>query len=164
MKGKIKVSLSTALLFIAIIVIIGLCFYIYIDKSNSNKEIEKYNSLFLRSMEYLNTMSTEGRYPDTFYAKIEEITNEESIDDLKVIKVKGLDINEANYREKFNIKISLTNVGNGIKIQHNENDISFEELKVGQTIAVYDYSHNDNSSDSNDLISVFKIVVLDDKL
>lgn len=159
-KGILKVSLSTSLLFISIIVIIILCGYIFVDKTNSNKKIDEYANLYSRAMESLNSMSKEGRYPDTFYATIEEISDSK-VYGVKEITVKGLNINDKNHREEFHFDVILNNIGDNFKIKWQGKEISFEQLKVGQTVAVYNYG--DISKTAN-LSSVKMIVVLDDKL
>ncbi len=154
---KKKMSLSTILLLFAIVIIVALCIYFFIDKANSNKKINEYADSYSRAMEALTSMTTEGRYPEVFYATIESISDVENLKDVKSLKVQGLDINEKAYRGKFDVQILLDN----IKLQHNGKDKSFEELKVGQRVAVYDYSFGQNSTQPNTLNSVYKLVILD---
>lgn len=113
-------------------------------------------------MDIVVDMSTEGRYPNAFYATIEEITDVNSSNGIKALKVKGLDSNSSIYRGEFNFQIYLDSIDSTVKIQHNGNSISFDKLKVGQTIAVYDYSKNISSD--NNISSVYKIDVLDDNI
>jgi len=159
-RGILKVSLSTALLFISIIVIIGLCVYIFVDKANSNKKIDEYANLYSKSMESLTAMSKEGMYPYAFYATIEEISDPE-VYGLKEITIKGLSVNDKKHRDKYSFMIPLDNIGDNFKIKWNGKDINIEQLKVGQTVAIYNYG---NASESTDLSSVRMIVVLDDTL
>ena len=161
-KKSKKITLSTILLFIALIIIIALICFIFVYKSSADDEIGKYKSLYQKSMDIVVDMSTEGRYPNAFYATIEEITDVNSSNSIKALKVKGLDSNSSIYRGEFNFQIYLDSIDSTVKIQHNGNSISFDKLKVGQTIAVYDYSKNISSD--NNISSVYKIDVLDDNI
>ena len=127
---------------------------------------------FLYREAYLNTanglIGALSEYPDTFYATIEEIEDENAIGEfggLKTIKVKGLDINEKRYRDEFYFDIMLDNIGDNFKIEFEGETIDVEELKVGQTIAVYSYDDGVHlQDDKNYLISVRKITVLNNEL
>ena len=107
-------------------------------------------------------MVKEGMYPDTFYATIEEISDP-GVYGIKEIKVKGLDINDKNHRAEFYFYVPLDNIPDNFKIKWNNNNINFEQLKVGQTVAIYNYGDTLETESSN-LSSVRMIVVLDDKL
>ena len=107
-------------------------------------------------------MVKEGIYPDTFYATIEEIYDP-GVYGIKEIKVKGLDINDKNHRAEFYFYVPLDNIPDNFKIKWNNNNINFEQLKVGQTVAIYNYGDTLESEPSN-LSSVRMIVVLDDEL
>lgn len=157
-KSKIS-KFSKILIFILILILIVLCClsYYFYDKMIANK------NLFQRAMGILTKMSTEGRYPNVFYATIEEITSIDTISDSKLIKVKAADINSSMYQGELYIQISLDNIGENIKIEHNGEEVSFDRLKPGQTIAVYDYSNN-TSEQSTTLVSVFKIDILNGSL
>lgn len=146
---------------IEFLLILLLFFGFFFEKKQYSSQVDKYQNLYTKSMEYLGNVLTQGRYPNVFYATIEEIGT--SLPNVKEIKVKGLDVNELNYRKNFTIHLSESNIPVNLKIQHNGTDISINDLKVGQKIAVYDYSHNENTSDTL-LQSVFKIVVLNDEL
>lgn len=156
---KKKSKISKILIFVLILIVIGLCClsYYFYDKMITNE------NLFQRSMSLLTEMATEGRYPNAFYATIEEISDIDTVPGLKLIKVKALDINSSMYQGEFDIQISLDNIGENIKIKHNGEDVSFDSLKPGQTIAVYDYSNN-SSIQNTTLISVFKIDILNKNL
>ena len=65
---------------------------------------------FNRASNIVVDMAKEGRYPNAFYAIIEDISNIEDIKDEKLLKVKGLDINEKAYRSEYEIEIPLINV------------------------------------------------------
>lgn len=148
---------------IEFLLILLLFFGFFFEKKQYSSQVDKYQDLYTKSMEYLGNIMTQGRYPDAFYATIEEITNDFPLANVTEVKVKGLDVNELRYRKNFTIHLSESNIPVNLKIQHNGTDISINDLKVGQKIAVYDYSHNENTSDTL-LQSVFKIVVLNDEL
>ncbi len=103
---------------------------------------------------------TEGIYPDTFYATIEEISDSE-VYGIKEIKIKGLNINDINHRGEYYFDVYLDNIGDNFKIKWNETDINFEQLKVGQTVAIYNYG-DALEAEPNYLTSVRMIVVLDE--
>lgn len=105
---------------------------------------------------------TEGIYPDTFYATIEEISDSE-VYGIKEIKIKGLNINDINHRGEYYFDVYLDNIGDNFKIKWNETDINFEQLKVGQTVAIYNYG-DALEAETNYLTSVRMIVVLDDNI
>lgn len=104
----------------------------------------------------------EGMYPDTFYATIEEISDLE-VYGIKEIKVKGLDINDKNHRGEFYFNVILDNIPDNFKIKWDNTNINFEQLKVGQTVAIYNYEDILESEPSS-LSSVRMIVVLDEEL
>ena len=99
-------------------------------------------------------------YPDTFYATIEEISDL-GIYGLKEIKVKGLNINDQNHRDEYNFIVALDNVGDNFKLRWKNENINFEQLKVGQKVAIYNYGE---TLEDGQLSSVRMIVVLDDIL
>lgn len=119
-------------------------------------------------------MVKEGMYPDTFYAIIEEISDS-GVYGIKEIKVKGLNINDKNHRDEYTFSVPLDNIGDNFKIKWNGKDIDFEQLKVGQTVAIYNYEdiskvgipeelHNIEDKSKGELSQVRMIVVLDDTL
>lgn len=117
---------------------------------------------YFRASNIMVDMVKEGMYPDTFYATIEEISDP-GVYGIKEIKVKGLDINDKNHRAEFYFYVPLDNIPDNFKIKWNNNIINFEQLKVGQTVAIYNYGDTLETEPSN-LSSVRMIVVLDDKL
>lgn len=117
------------------------------------------NGYFRVSNAYYETI-TEGIYPDTFYATIEEISDSVGYG-VKEIKIKGLNINDINHREDYYFDVYLDNIGDNVKIKWNKTDISFDQLKVGQTISISNYG-DILESEPNYLTSVRMIVVLDD--
>ena len=127
---------------------------------------------FLYREAYLNTanalIDTVTKYPNAFYATIEEIEDKDAIGEfggLKTIKVKGLDINEKRYRDEFYFDIILDNIGENFKIEFNGEAIDVKKLKVGQTVAIYAYDAGGHlQDDKNYLSSVRKIIVLDNEL
>lgn len=149
-----KLKFMEILVVLSLIIALGVMTNHYLTMKNA----------FSRASNIVVDMAKEGRYPNTFYAIIENISNVEDIKDVKLLKVKGLDINEKAYKSQYEIEIPLLNVGNNIKIQHNGEDIPFEKLKIGQKIAVYDYSTTKKQIKSNTLISVYKIVILNEEL
>lgn len=117
---------------------------------------------YFRASNIMVDMVKEGMYPDTFYATIEEISDP-GVYGIKEIKVKGLDINDKNHRGEFYFYVPLDNIPDNFKIRWNNNNINFEQLKVGQTVAIYNYGDTLDTEPSN-LSSVRMIVVLDDEL
>lgn len=117
------------------------------------------NGYFRVANAYHETM-TEGIYPDTFYATIEEISDSE-IYGIKEIKIKGLNINDINHRSEYYFDVYLDNIGDNLKIKWNENNINFDQLKVGQAVAIYNYGEV-LESEPNYLTSVRMIVLLDE--
>lgn len=117
---------------------------------------------YFRAANTLVEMVSEGMYPDTFYATIEEIIDPE-VYGIKTIKVKGMDINDINHRGEFYFDVPLDNIPDNFKIKWNGSNINFEQLKVGQKIAVYNYGDT-IESEPDFLNSVRMIVVLEEKL
>ncbi len=107
-------------------------------------------------------MVSEGMYPDTFYAIIEEI-KDTGVYGLKEIKIKGLDVNDINHRGEFYFDVPLDNIPDNVKIKWNGSNIDFEQLKVGQKIAVYNYGDIQETEPAF-LSSVRMIVVLENEL
>lgn len=163
-KKSKKIKFSTILIFILIILLIVLGYLAYY----LNNQTKTYQNAFYKAMDIITDMSTSGRYPDAFYATIEDISTNQSLNGVSIIKVRGLDINEVRYRNEFSFEIILDNIGDNFKIEHNGEEIPFSSLKPGQTIAVYDYSNtSENSHTGNNdenYLSVHKIVVLNDNL
>ena len=105
-------------------------------------------------------MVSEEMYPDTFYATIEKISDSE-VYGIKEITVKGLNINDINHRGEYYFSVPLDHIGDNFKIKWNKTNINFEQLKVGQTVAIYNYGDILESEPSN-LSEVRMIVVLDE--
>ena len=149
--------------FILLLVVLGV--FVYYTFFWRNAYIDAANHLVdtVSSLENANA----------FYAKIEKI---EDMSDLpvfegdKTITVKGLDINGSEFREEFYFDI-LVNTDNhdvveNAKIVHNGKEIKLDELKVGQTVVVYNYKGmaTSDNTDPHYLVSVRKIEVIDDEL
>lgn len=117
------------------------------------------NGYFRVSNAYYETI-TEGIYPDTFYATIEEISDSVGYG-VKKIKIKGLNINDTNHREEYYFDVYLDNISDNVKIKWNKTDINFDQLQVGQTVSISNYG-DILESEPNYLTSVRMIVVLDE--
>lgn len=117
---------------------------------------------YIKAATQMVEMVSEKMYPDTFYATIEEISNP-GVYGIKTIKIKGLNINDINHRGEYYFDVPLDNIPDNFKINWNRADIDFEQLKVGQTIAVYNYG-KELESDPSCLSEVRKLVVLDEEL
>lgn len=117
---------------------------------------------YVKAVTHMVGIVSEGMYPDTFYATIEEISDLE-VYGIKTIKVKGLDINDINHRGEFTFDVILDNIPDNFKLKWRGTNITFEQLKVGQTIAVYNYGEIQETEPAN-LSTVRMIVVLDDIL
>lgn len=146
-----KLKLLKILLFISLIVaLIVMTNYYFVMKR-----------AYFRAPDILVNMVKEGMYPDTFYAIIEEISDSE-VHGVKELTVKGLNTNDKNHRDTYYFSIILDNIGDNFKIKWNNTNISIEDLKVGQTVAV---NYGDTiESDPYNLSRVRMLVVLDDKL
>ncbi len=137
---------------IVIILIVALIFmtYSFINMKNA----------YVRAAEQLYSIVSEGRYPDSFYAVIEEIIDP-GVYGLRTIKIKNLDTNhEKHIDEYYYFDIPLNNIPDNFKIKLNGNDISFNELKEGQKVLIYNYGE----IDENYLTEVRMIIVLDEEL
>lgn len=117
---------------------------------------------YVKATTQMIEMVLEGMYPDTFYATIEEISDP-GVYGIKTIKIKGLNINDINHRGEYYFDVPLDNIPDNFKINWNGADIDFEQLKVGQTIAVYNYG-KELESEPSCLSEVRKLVVLDENL
>lgn len=152
-EGTIMNKLSKLFLVIIIILIVSLggMTYGYLSMKNA----------YSKSLDIAVNLVKEGMYPDAFYATIEEISDT-NVYGIKEIKVKGLEINDIKYRKEFNINVIIDNIGDNFKIKWNDKDIKFEQLKVGQNVAVYNYGQI--LEENNNLVQVRMIVVLDDTI
>lgn len=147
---KLKILKFTV--FLLLIIALGVMTHYYFTFKNA----------YFKASNIMGEMVKEGMYPDTFYATIEEISDP-GVYGIKEIKVKGLNINDKNYRGEYNFYVPLDNIPDNFKIKWNETNIDFEQLKVGQTVAVYNYG--DIPKSKSDILSeVRMIVVLDDEL
>ena len=114
-KNVKKIKFSTVLTIILILVVVALTvFSVYLFNQFST-----YKNAYLKGMDIVISMSTSGRYPDCFYATIEDISTNQSLNGQSIIKVKGLDINDKRYRGEFTFGIILDNIGDNFKIEHN---------------------------------------------
>ena len=145
-----KLTILKSLIIIILAVALGTMTYFYFEMRNA----------YVSAVEKMIEMVTDGMYPDTFYATIEEISDSE-VYGVKEIKIKGLNINDINHREEYYFYVILDNIGDNFKIKWNGEDIKFEQLKVGQTVAVYNYG-DISESEPNNLTGVRMIVVLDE--
>ena len=122
-----------------------------------------YNTMknaYFKASNIMVDMVKEGMYPDTFYATIEEISDI-GVYRTKEIKVKGLNINDQNHRDEYKFIVALDNVGDNFKLRWKNENINFEQLRVGQKVAIYNYGE---TLEDGQLSSVRMIVVLDDIL
>ena len=117
---------------------------------------------YVKASTQIIEMVLEGMYPDTFYATIEEISDP-GVYGIKTIKIKGLNINDINHRGEYYFDVPLDNIPDNFKLKWNGSNIDFEQLKVGQTIAVYNYGERLELEPSC-LSEVRKLVVLDENL
>ena len=151
-KYKSKLKILKIAMVIILVIALGTMTYYYFTFKNA----------YINAATELYKMVSEEMYPDTFYATIEEISDGELYGD-KTIKVKGLDINDVNHRGEFYFTVILDHIPDNFKIEFNGTKIAFEELKVGQKVAVYNYGDVLESEPAY-LSQVRKIVVLDDTL
>ena len=93
----------------------------------------------------------------TFYAKIERI--EQYNDDSFHINVKGLDINDINYRGNFTLRI-----GNNIDITWRGEKVEVSDLNIGNNISITFVDEIIKSISPTPLEKVIKIQILDDKI
>lgn len=145
---KLRISKLIIIIILAIaLVVMTYCYFYFRDG-------------YLRLANDIYEEMSEGIYPDTFYATIEEISDS-GVYGIKEIKIKGLNVNDINHRGEYYFDVYLDNIGDSFKIKWNETDINFEQLKVGQTVAIYNYG-DVLESEPNNLTSVRMIVVLDE--
>lgn len=151
-----KLKTLKLIIFIILLIFLGVTTYNYI----------RFRDAYIRATESLTEIVSEEMYPNTFYATIEEIVDSE-VYGIMTIKVKGMDINDINHRGEFSFDIPLDNIPNNFKIRFQGKDVGFEQLKVGQTIAIYNYNSNYNKETEDDysyLQGVRMIVILEDEL
>lgn len=147
-----KLSKMFLVMIIILAIVLGITAYYY----------SYYRRAYFTAVNELIHMNAEGRYPDTFYATIEEISDT-TLSGVKEIKVKGLDINDINHREEYYFHVILDNIPNNFKIKWNKSDINFEQLQVGQTVAIYNYG-NISDDEPNFLNGVKMIIVINEEL
>lgn len=149
-RNELKILKATILIILVIALGIMTYYYFY------------FRDAYFSAATQLVEVFSEGIYPDTFYATIEEISDSE-VYGIKTIKIKGLNINDINHRGEFYFYVPLDNIPDNFKIKWSSMDIEFEQLEVGQTIAVYAYG--DILESEPELLSNVKmLVILDDKL
>lgn len=152
-KYKNKLKIFKIALVLILLIALGTMTYYYFYMKNA----------YIGAATDLYNMIAEGMYPDTFYATIEEISDS-VLYGTKTVKVKGLEINDINHRDEFYFDVPLTNIPDNFKIKFHGTDIAFNQLKVGQNVAIYNYG---DTSEENNLIylsDVRMIVVLDNEL
>ena len=145
-----KILILRILVFVLLIVALGVMTYHYNTMKNA----------YFKASNIMVDMVKEGMYPDTFYATIEEISDI-GVYRTKEIKVKGLNINDQNHRDEYRFIVALDNVGDNFKLRWKNENINFEQLRVGQKVAIYNYGE---TLEDGQLSSVRMIVVLDDIL
>lgn len=148
--NRLKLLKSLVVIILVIALAVMTCYYFNMKNA------------YVKAVTHMVGIVSEGMYPDTFYATIEEISDP-GVYGIKTIKVKGLDINDINHRGEFTFDIILDNIPDNFKLKWRGTNITFEQLKVGQTIAVYNYGEIQETEPAN-LSSVRMIVVLDDIL
>lgn len=149
-RSKLKILYATIVIILAIA--LGTMTYYYFYMRNA----------YIGAVSQMIEIVSEGMYPDTFYAIIEEICDSE-VYGIKKIKIKGLNINDINHRGEFYFDVPLDNIGDNFKIKWNGTNITFEQLKVGQTIAVYNYG-DILETEPAVLSDVKMIVILDNNI
>ena len=85
-----KLKILKAMIVIILVIALGTMTYYYFC----------FRDAYLRAANQLVEIISEGMYPDTFYATIEEISDS-GVYGIKTIKVKGLEINDVNHRGEF---------------------------------------------------------------
>lgn len=129
---------------LALIIIMGIGFLtgIFVGLSRKNNDIQA-NSLSN------NTIS------QTFYATIEKINQ---YDGNTVVLVKGLEVNDINYRGEFNLSIKDTTI-----ITWRGENINISELDIGDNISITFNDETINSISPAPIRSVQRIQLLDDE-
>lgn len=145
-----KLKILKLIIFLILLISLGIVVHYYLLFKNA----------YFKAANQLVSMYSEGMYPDAFYATIEDISDT-GVYGVKEITVKGLSINDKNHRKKYCFTVALDNIGNNFKIKSNGNDISFEQLKVGQTVIIYNYGDT-SEEDPATLNQVKMIVVIDE--
>lgn len=86
---------------------------------------------------------------ETFYAKIIDIST-------NFIRVEGLEVNDIDYRENFNL-----NVTNNTKFEWRDSEIKFNDLEIGDIIAI---TFSKNNLDVSNIKDTIEIKLLNDRL
>lgn len=104
-----------------------------------------------------NDLAVTKVYGQTFYANIESIKqyNDGNIH----INVKGLDVNDINYRGNFTFKVD-----DNITMTWRGEEIKVSDLKVGNNISITFNDEILNSISPTPLREVVKIQILDDEI
>lgn len=152
-KYKNKLKIFKIALVLILLIALGTMTYYYFYMKNA----------YIGAATDLYNMIAEGMYPDTFYATIEEISDS-VLYGTKTVKVKGLEINDINHRDEFYFDVPLTNIPDNFKIKFHGTDIAFNQLKVGQNVAIYNYGDTLEENNLIYLSDVRMIVVLDNEL
>lgn len=153
-KYNIRLRILTVFIIAILLVALGFMTYCYAFFRNS----------YFSAANLLVEANT--RYPDVFYATIEEIEDTDVYGRAKV-KIKGLNVNDSNHRGEYYFYLDYPVRDDEtvvLKIKFQETEISWNDLKVGQTIAVYNYGDTSVEEGQTYLGQVNMIIVLDDEL
>ncbi len=113
--------------------------------------------LFIRKMNEVNDDLAIMTYGQTFYANIERI--KQYNDGSFQVNVKGLEVNDINYRENFIFKVD-----DSINITWRGKKIKVSDLKEGNTISITFIDEIINTISPTPLKEVVKIQILDDEI
>lgn len=113
--------------------------------------------LFIRKMNVVNDDLSIIAYGQTFYANIESIKQYD--DGSFHLNVKGLEVNDINYRGNFIFKVD-----DSIDITWRSEKIKVSNLKEGNTISITFTDKIINDISPTPLKEVVKIQILDDEI
>lgn len=149
MKNLTNKQKIIAISILVVLFCIGFLLGIFTGIGRKNREDKELNKV------ETNTLQSSNQNGNVFYASIEKISEYNGITS---ILVKGLDINDINYRGKFSFSIN-----DETELLWRETKIDISNLKVGQNISIT-RSGNVLESYPAVLTKVTKIIVLDDEI
>lgn len=160
-KVRNKIKLLEAIIVIILAISLGVAIYYCYYFQNYSKHLEQ--RMAEEGIQMYEVLS-EKMYPNTFYGIIEKIEDTGIINNKK-ITIRTLKSEEENSAQELYFYVDMENIGDNFKIRKNGKNVYFEQLKVGQTVAVYNYKLLVYAEDTepNCLEEVKMIDILKDK-
>ena len=157
-KVRNKIKLLEAIIVIVLAISLGVAiYYCYYFQDYSKRLEERMTEVGTQMYEVLS----ENMYPNTFYGTIEKIENTGIINNMRVT----IKTEKENSEQELYFDVNMENIGNNFKIRMNNEEVSFAQLIVGQTVAVYNYKLlvYEENPEPNCLKNVKMIDILKDK-